>query len=264
MARASSVTATAADAFATSPSRGLPASFRGRLRHRGERGGEPRGPRHEAVGHGHQQVVVGHVHHVDGEALLRALAQAAGEERLLLADRRAHEQDGLELRPARRSSCRATARRRSGRASRGARKWWSMLSVPRPRASFAARCSSSSVSVGETSAPSAAGPCFATTSFRPVRDGLERLGPVHLDPGAVLAHHRAREPVLGVEALVGEAVAVREPALVDGLVLERQHAHHALLLHLHHEVRAQPVVRRDRLAARELPRAGASSGRASR
>ena len=33
---------------------------------------------------------------------------------------------------------------------------------------------------------------------------------------------------LGVEPLVGEAVLVRQPALVDRLVLERQHAHHAV------------------------------------
>ncbi len=37
------------------------------------------------------------------------------------------------------------------------------------------------------------------------------------------------------------------------VVLERQHAHHRVLLHLHHQVRAERVVRRDRAAPRQLP-----------
>ena len=62
-----------------------------------------------------------------------------------------------------------------------------------------------------------------------------------------------RQAVGRVEALVGEAVLVGQPALVDRLVLERQHAHHPVLLHLHHQVGAEAVVRRDRLAPRQLP-----------
>ena len=84
---------------------------------------------------GISSVVVGHVQHVDREALLRRAAQARGEQRLLLAQRRAHEQHRLA----------ASARSATGMPSHGApeglarksdwRTRWSTLSEPRPRAS---------------------------------------------------------------------------------------------------------------------------------
>ena len=90
-------------------------------------------------------------------------------------------------------------------------------------------------------------------AFQAGTDEVERLLPVDLFPLAAFADERSLQPVGRVEPLIGKAVLVREPALVDRLVLERQHAHHAVLLHLHHEVGAEGVVRRNRFAARELP-----------
>ena len=87
-----------------------------------------------------------------------------------------------------------------------------------------------------------------------VGDALQRLVPVDAAPFAVLADHRRRQALLARERLVGEAVLVGDPALVDRLVLERQHAEHAVVLDLDDQVAAVRVVRRHRFAAHELPR----------
>ena len=97
----------------------------------------------------------------------------------------------------------------------------SMFSPPRPRTSFCSRCISSSVACGETSAPRAAAPWSCANALELPRHMVERRLPVGLDPLAVALEHRLGQPVLRVETLVGEAVLVRQPALVDGLVLQR-------------------------------------------
>jgi hypothetical protein len=84
----------------------------------------------------------------------------------------------------------------------------------------------------------------------PVGDVFERRRPIDGLPFAAVLDERRRKPVLGVQRLVREAVLVREPALVDRFVVERQHAHHAIVLHLHDQVAAVRVVRRDALAPR--------------
>ena len=91
------------------------------------------------------------------------------------------------------------------------------------------------------------------TSASACADVVERDLPVDLVPGALLLDHRREQAVRRVDAFVGEAVAVRQPALVDRLVLERQHPHHAVVLDLHHQVRAERVVRRHRAPAGQLP-----------
>ena len=58
--------------------------------------------------------------------------------------------------------------------------------------------------------------------------------PVDLAPLAALARASAAcSRSLAVQALVAEAVAVGDPALVDRLVLARHHAHHPVAPHLH-------------------------------
>ena len=92
-----------------------------------------------------------------------------------------------------------------------------------------------------------AGTMLADDVRQTMRDELKRRGPVDRLPFAPLLDHRRREPFLGIEALVGKTVLVRDPAFVDGFVLERQHAHHAVAFHLHDEVAAEAIVRRHRL-----------------
>ena len=166
----------------------------------------------------------------------------------------------------RRSACRATECPRPAPSPRKSdwRRRKSMLSLPSPRVSCAASASSSSVACGDTSAPSAAAPCFATMSRQAVArrtsSAVCQSTAFHSPPcftiGAVRRSSR-------VERLVREAVLVREPALVDRFVLERQHAHHAVVLHLHDEVAAERVVRRHATCAATAPTCAPRSGTAS-
>ncbi|MNM74069.1 hypothetical protein D3C81_858190 [compost metagenome] len=85
---------------------------------------------------------------------------------------------------------------------------------------------------------------------------FQRGLPVGFHPLAALLQQRAGQAVGTVQAFIREAVLVGNPALVDVFVFQRQHAHDALVLGLHHQVRAQAVVRRHRLAAGQFPGAG--------
>ena len=98
-------------------------------------------------------------------------------------------------------------------------------------------------------------------SAQAVGNRLQRGGPVGLGPALGTAQHRARQPLGRIQRLVGKAVFVGEPTFVDRFVLERQDAHHAVALHLEHEVAAQPAVRADRLAPRQFPGARAVAER---
>ncbi len=90
---------------------------------------------------------------------------------------------------------------------------------------------------------------------QPLRDEFERDLPVDGFPFAALLDHRRRQPLARIEALVREAILVGDPAFVDGFVLERQHAQHAVAHDLDDQVAAQRIVRRHRFAARKFPRA---------
>ncbi|EWS53923.1 hypothetical protein X551_03268 [Methylibium sp. T29] len=97
--------------------------------------------------------------------------------------------------------------------------------------------------------------------LQPVGDVLQRGIPVDGAPLPVVLDHRRGEALVGVQGFVGEAVAVGDPAFVDRLVLERHDTHHLVVLDLHDQVRARRIVRADRLAARQLPGAGAVAER---
>ena len=107
----------------TSPSRGLPALPATAFATDASAAASARGPRHEAMGHRHQEIVVRDVHHVHGEPLLRALAQAVGEQRLLLADRGAHEEHGLQRAHLRDLHAEPRGAGEAGARSPSARKW---------------------------------------------------------------------------------------------------------------------------------------------
>ena len=85
---------------------------------------------------------------------------------------------------------------------------------------------------------------------------IQRGLPVGLLPLPVLLHHRRSQSLGRVQAFIREAIPVRDPALVDGLVLQGQYAHDLVLLHLHYEVRTQAVMRRNALATGEFPGPG--------
>ena len=77
-----------------------------------------------------------------------------------------------------------------------------------------------------------------------MRDIIERSSPVGFNPFAVLLDHRPGQAVLAVEPFIREAVTVGEPTFVELLVFQRQHAQHAMILDLHHQIAAQTVMRR--------------------
>ena len=68
---------------------------------------------------------------------------------------------------------------------------------------------------------------------------VQRLLPADINPLPVTLDARHREPVGGIKTKIRKAILVRQPAFVDGLVLERQHAQHLVVLGLHDEVAAQ-------------------------
>ena len=84
---------------------------------------------------------------------------------------------------------------------------------------------------------------------------FQRGLPAHLEPAPVLLDHGRGQPVGAMQRLVAEAVAVGNPALIDGFVLKRHHAQHAVVFDLHDQVRARGVMRADAFAPRQLPRA---------
>ncbi len=86
---------------------------------------------------------------------------------------------------------------------------------------------------------------------------FQRRGPVDFTPLAALLDHGLGQAIVAAQGLVAEAVAVGDPAFVDRLVFERHHAHHLAVLDLHDQVGAGGIVGRDALAARQLPGAGA-------
>ena len=81
--------------------------------------------------------------------------------------------------------------------------------------------------------------------------------PVDRLPCTALLDHGLCQAFVAVQRFVRETVAVGNPALVDGFVLERHDAHHLVVLHLDDQVGTGGVMRRHRLATRQLPGTGA-------
>ena len=198
--------------------------------------------RHDALARDrHRPVVVHRVQHVDLRAALGRLAQAMRDQRMVLAQERAHHQHAIE------------------RAEIGDRH-------AEPRNAFAPAIGGEvGVAQAEIGRSELAGEVqlferrmrrseHAEVLLLQAPHGeLERHFPVHRFPARAALHHRLLQPAGRIEGLIGKAVLVGKPALVDRVVIERQHAHHARLLHLHDEVRAEAIVRRNRPAPREFP-----------
>ena len=203
-----------------------------------------------------QPVVVDRMQHRHLRALARRLAQALRDERMVLAqeaadhqhavelalsvgDRHAEPRDAVAFAVARGNRtgaggsrcCRCRARARAARPARAPRAWNAATRARRSRPA----------------------PCRATTSVKPCATNSSAVCQSTAFHSPACLTIGVRQALGGVEPLVGEAVLVREPALVDRLVLQRQHAHHAVPLDLHDEVAAERVVRGHRLAPRELP-----------
>ena len=77
--------------------------------------------------------------------------------------------------------------------------------------------------------------------------------PIYCAPLAHLLNHGAGEALGAVERLVAEAVAVGQPAFIDGFILKRLHPHDAMVFDLHNQICACGVVRADGFAPPQLP-----------
>ena len=97
--------------------------------------------------------------------------------------------------------------------------------------------------------------------FQTVRHVFQRRLPIDFFPLVALFQHRGSQAFGTVQRFVRETVLVRDPALVDGFVFQRQYALDLASFHLHDQVRTEAVMRADRFAARQFPRTGAVAER---
>src|SRR5690606_11741021 len=101
----------------------------------------------------------------------------------------------------------------------------------------------------------------ATRIAQVVGDERERLGPARLDQFAVATDHRLLRAILGAQAMVRIAVAIRGPALVDRLVVAWYCAQHLAATRVQQQVGAERIVVADRFARDQFPRARAEAER---
>src|SRR6185503_12630887 len=85
----------------------------------------------------------------------------------------------------------------------------------------------------------------------------QRVLPRGVDPLAVVLDARREQPVLAVDGVAAEAVAIREPALVDRLVVARHDAAEPAAQHVPEKVAARAVVRAHERLRDHLPGARA-------
>ena len=93
------------------------------------------------------------------------------------------------------------------------------------------------------------------------RGVVERLLPARRHERLALAHERLGDPLVDVGRLVGEAALVAQPAVVDLVVLAREHAHHAVVADGQLDVALRRAVGADRARALDVPRARAEAVR---
>src|SRR4030088_2394233 len=76
------------------------------------------------------------------------------------------------------------------------------------------------------------------------------------------APQRLGDALVDVDGLVGEAALVAQPAVVDALVVAREHAEDPLVAHRELDVALRRAERADRTGALDVPGAGAKAVRA--
>ena len=205
--------------------------------------------RRETGRHGHGPVVMHRMQAVQLAATAHGMAQTQCEQRMVLAKERADHEGALQVRqrsnggaePARMARCCPVCEIRMADA------------VVDVLAAQAAHQLGEQVQffdggVGRTQGADGAGAELALNPLHAISHIAQRGVPVHRLPDATLLDHRLRQTLRSVQGLVGETVAVRDPALIDGLNLQRQHAHYLVGLDLHDQVGAGAVVRAHALA----------------
>ncbi len=91
------------------------------------------------------------------------------------------------------------------------------------------------------------------------RGVVERLLPGRGHQRRALADERLRDPLVHVRGLVGEAALVAQPAVVDLVMVAREHPHHAVVADGQLDVALRRAVGADRAGALDVPRARAEA-----
>ncbi len=91
------------------------------------------------------------------------------------------------------------------------------------------------------------------------RRGRDRLVPARRHQLGAFAHQRLDDPLLGVHGLVAEAALVAQPAVVDLVVIAREHAQHAFVADGQLDVALRRAAGADRARALDIPRARAEA-----
>ena len=97
----------------------------------------------------------------------------------------------------------------------------------------------------------------ALVGLEDLRGCSQAFGPAHFLPLAIDLAQRLDRTVFAVQALMRVAVAVGQPAFVDGFVVARHGAQHFAATHVQEQVRPHRIVVAQRFARGQFPRTGA-------
>ncbi|OIQ84063.1 hypothetical protein GALL_341100 [mine drainage metagenome] len=215
---------------------------------------QPRGGgRGDLAGQRHQQLVGRGVQHGDLRATLGRAPQLRGQQRVILAQRRADDQRALQLRNVGQRQPQAGHRVDGGEIA-AAHAEVDVVAAQRSHQLAQQEQLLDRAGRSGQRADARRAVDVEHTLQRP-RDEVQRGRPVDFAPAFILADHRRGQAIGGVQAFVAETVAVGDPALVDRFVGLRHHAQHAVVLDLHDHIGAEAVVRADRGAALQFPTA---------
>ena len=204
-----------------------------------------------------QRIVAADRHQADLTLLLRQLAQALGKQRVILAQEAAKHQGGVEFldftelqaQPRRPGTLAVTGKITATRTEIDAARTQATRQLLQEIEFFQGgmrRCQR-----GNRFAAMRSGNVLET-----IGDVIQRDLPFDFEQFAANPHGGFLQAPVGIQAFVGEAILVGNPALVDFLVLTRHNTHHLVSPDLHGEIAAQAVVRTDAFVPRHFPASG--------
>ena len=212
---------------------------------------------HLLSGHRHQPVLGHAVHRVDGRAILGGMTNPCRQQRMILAEERTDDQqrvEGIDL---------VDGVAQPGHTGAGGVDGEVGLTQPEVDvlAAQATHQRTAQIQLLQRGGrrkqhADGLGPVLLSDVGQRVRHVVQCGLPRRLAPLVILLDHRHLQAVSRLQPLIREAVAVRDPAFVDRLVLAGQHTLDAIVLDLHDDVGAQRIVRGHRTAAGQFPGTG--------
>ena len=207
------------------------------------------------MGDGHRPVLHLISQHTDRGTLAHGLTNPLCKQRMVFAQVRADHQHALQVRQG--SNRQAEVAHAFGRDKLSVTQAMVNVVTAQPAHQRPGQHQFFKRAVWAQQGPQAARAMLGFDLRQPVSHILKSRLPVHCLPYAPLLDHGAGQALIAVQRLIRKTVTVRYPAFVDSLVLQRHHAHHPVVFHLHHQIGSGGIMRADRLTARQLPGAGA-------